>query len=266
KSVAIIIFSFYFIVCNFSILENVMAGESKNNRALTDVNFDAAYKDCSLFKFSNENDQVLSSNEKEFHNRKETYWTRGVNDMCMASLRAPTLMPMSKGDARQDGEYVTVNIKRRGYLPGHDRCEGRPDYDNCLQNAVFVFFGFNKDDRGRWRMKTYDAENSVGISLEQSMSETIDGVIEREDGITVIGEWKHPYIGDKKDSYYASEPWEDLIVLTIIRRSPFGYVTLGVRDLIVIPVNRTPESLETAVTLINRIIDIVQSVRVVNKN
>lgn len=80
--------------------------------------------------------------------------------MRTTSLRTPTLKPLSKDDAPLAEEYVAINIKRRGYIPGHDRCEGNPDYDDCLEKAVLLFFGFIKDNRGRWRMQTYDSVNS----------------------------------------------------------------------------------------------------------
>lgn len=223
---------------------------------LTDPAINEAYKNCELFVFANKNDGVLSSDAGHFYNLPENYWNQGIHDQCGVAFRSKTLMPRSSTDDHRDGEYVDVMIVRRRYLAASHFCEENSDYDECLERVVFRYYGFYEVGHGFWKRKVYNL-GDVGGNLEKSMSETINGTIKNSDGITVINEWKRPY-------HAPDQTGSDLIVLNVIRRTPFGYIFSGGGYGIAIPVDETEESQIKATELINRIIDVVQSVRMKN--
>ncbi|MGT0195799.1 hypothetical protein ACVHYJ_27710 [Burkholderia pyrrocinia] len=222
----------------------------------------AAYYDCRAFVFDNDDDDVLSSYNHSFGKPDETSWNR--HSRCVALLSAGNLTPFlgatdAWGDWFNSRIALTVHRNDDLALPGVDRCRGSVDYDACLENAVFTFYGFRRDERKRWRLRTYQPENGFGISLEQSMSNTVDGTIERPDGITVFGAWRYPY-------KFPGTPQKWWIALYVIRHTPFGYVMLsnGTNSPppLLIPQEPTPESYAQTIPLINRLVQIVQSVRV----
>ncbi|MGZ2747635.1 hypothetical protein [Burkholderia stagnalis] len=239
-------------------------GVATADEPLTRSDIDAAYKDCSAFVFDNKDDDVLSSYNHSFSNPSETYWNRGVHDQCVALLSAGNLTPFlgatdAWGNWLNSRIALTIHRSSDLALPGVDRCSGTTDYDACLENAVFTYYGFRRDERKRWRLRTYQPENGFGISLEQSMSNTVDGTIERSDGITVFGTWRYPYT-------FPGTPQKWWITLYVIRRTPFGYVMLSAgpnrEPPLSIPQEPTPESYAQAIPLINRLVQIVQSVRI----
>ena len=222
---------------------------AENAAALTDSQVDLAYKDCK-FSFDAPNNPVLLSTGSGFSYSREIY--RG--SFCVVTLKAPM---MEKFATYNDAEYdvkIPINIKRGYYLPGYDRCEGKPGYDVCQEEAFFKFNGFQKDNKGMWRMLPFIPQSGFGISLEQSLSSVLDETIENVDGLTVVGEWEHPY------AFY-KQPERDILSLFIARKTRFGYVTLGWGDGMVIPLGDTPESRAEARALVNQIIRVVQSIR-----
>lgn len=225
---------------------------------LTDPAINEAYKDCELFVFDNKNDGVLSSSVDKFYNYPETYWNQGVHDKCMVEFQSQTLLPLSSTDMQQDGERVEIEIVRRMYLSASHFCEGKSDYDDCLEKVVFKYHGFYETSQGLWKRKVYNLGDVRG-DLEKSMSETINGTIRNFDGITVISEWKRPY-------HFPDQTASDLMVLYVIRRTPFGYIFAGGDAGIGIPVNESEESRIKAVELINRIMGVVQSVRMKSRD
>ncbi|QVN20801.1 hypothetical protein [Burkholderia pyrrocinia] len=222
----------------------------------------AADYDCRALVFDNDDDDVLSSYNHSFGKPDEIYWNR--NSLCVAFLSAGSLTPFL-GATDEWGNWLnsrialTVHRNDDPALPGVDRCRGSVNYDACVENAVFSIYGFRRDERQRWRLRTYQPENGFGISLEQSMSNTVDGTIERPDGITVFGAWRHPYI-------FPGRPKKWWVTLYVIRHTPFGYVMLssGTNSPppLLIPQEPTPESYAQTIPLINRLVQIVQSVRV----
>ncbi|PYE24301.1 hypothetical protein C7410_106131 [Paraburkholderia silvatlantica] len=221
---------------------------------LTDPAINAAYKNCKLFAFDNKNDDVLSSEENHFDNLTETYGSQGVHDQCVVALKSKTLLPVSSSDANPGGEFVYIMIVRRAYLSPSYICEGRADYDECLEKAVFNYHGFHKDDRGKWK-KRVGFVGDVNGNLIQSISETINGTIKNHDGITVISEWMHPY-------HLQDQTGDNMITLDVIRRTPFGYILAGRGYGVGVPVDQTQESKTRAIDIINKIINVVQSVRI----
>jgi hypothetical protein len=220
---------------------------------LTDPAINNAYENCKLFVFHNKNDSVLSSEDNHFYSLTDAYGNQGVHDQCVVALRSQTLLPMSSTDAVPGGEIVYIMIVRRAYLLPSDLCDNQPDYDECLQKAVFNYDGFYKDDHGKWRKRVGFA-GEVNGNLMQSISETVNGTIQNQDGITVVSEWKHPYRLQDQTS-------EDMISLDVIRRTPFGYIRAGMSHGVGVPVDQTQKSKINAINIINRIIDVIQSVR-----
>jgi hypothetical protein len=220
---------------------------------LTDSAINNAYENCKLFVFYNKNDSVLSSEENNFDNLADSYGDGSIRDQCVVGLRSQTLLPMSSVDATPGGEIVNITIARRTYLPSSHFCDNKPDYDECLEKAFLNYNGFYKDDNGKWRKKVGFA-GEVNGNLMQSVSEVINGTIQNYDGITVISEWRHPY-------HLQDQAREDMITLEVIRRTPFGYIFAGTGYAVGIPVDQTQKSKTNAINLINRIIDVVQSVR-----
>ncbi|WP_157381667.1 hypothetical protein [Burkholderia ubonensis] len=253
-AIKVIVRAFILMVFHVSVLtgwSSVLAGET--SPMLTDPAINEAYKDCGFFVFDNKNDGVLSSNVDHFRNVPETYWSQGVRDICIAVFRSQTLFPKSLTDAHLDGEHVNITIARRRYLAASHFCDGKPDYDECLEKAVFRFHGFYEANQGRWKRRVYNP-GVAGGNLEKSMSETINGTIKNKDGITVISEWRRPY-------YFPNQTTGDLIVLCVIRRTPFGYIIAGGDAGIAIPVNSDRGSQIKAMDFVNRVIAVVQSVR-----
>lgn len=91
------------------------------------------------------------------------------------------------------------------------------------------------------------------------MSNTLDGTIQRPDGITVFGVRRYP------DMFHdGPEKW--WVALYVIRHAPFGYVMISngtYREApLSIPQHSTPESYAQTIQLIDRLTQIVQSVRI----
>ncbi|MGF6633814.1 hypothetical protein [Paraburkholderia sp. 35.1] len=250
KTLISIVFQTFFLAA----WSNVLADEA--SPMLADLGINEAYNDCRLFVFDNKNDGVLFSSVSHFSNLSETYGNHDVHDQCIVGLRSKVLMPMSSTDAHQDGEFVNIMIVRGAYLSPSYLCEGKPDYDECLEKAVLNYNGFYEGYQGRWKRRVYNLGDAGG-ELEKSMSETINGTIRNSDGITVVSEWKRPY-------HFPDQTGSDLIIFDVIRRTPFGYVFAGGKYGIAIPVDKTEESQIKATELINRVIDVVQSVRMKN--
>ena len=255
KVIKKILISMIFQISFLSGWSSVLAGEA--SPMLTDPSINEAYKDCGLFVFDNKNDKSLSSSVNHFSNYRRPYWhpQREIPDHCAVMFLSKTLMPVSSTSAHRDGEYVTVKIVRRQYIPASHFCEGNPDYDECLQKVVFGHYGFYEDDQGRWKRRVYFSGGSEDF-LEKTMLETINGTIRNADGITVISQWKRPYnLPDQTSS--------DWVSLYVIRRTPFGYIFAGTGGAngVLIPIDKTKESLAKASALIGRVIGVVQSVR-----
>ncbi|MEZ0601029.1 hypothetical protein ACAX43_02545 [Paraburkholderia sp. IW21] len=79
KGVALIIYSSTVIACHFCNLHQYFRKRSDHARTLADMNFDAAYTNCELFKFDNENNDLLSSENNAAWRRR----TAGIFAKCL---------------------------------------------------------------------------------------------------------------------------------------------------------------------------------------
>ncbi|VWB17548.1 hypothetical protein BLA14095_00530 [Burkholderia lata] len=214
------------------------------------------YKECGAFVFDNEDDEVLSSYNNSFN-------SAGMAGKCEALLSAGNRTPFlgatdSWGDWFNSRIALMIRRNEDYTLPGFNLCRDSADYNACMEKSVLTYYGFRLDDRQRWRFREYESKIGSGESLEQSMSNILDGTIERRDGITVFGVWRYP------DGFYDG-PKKWWVALYIIRHAPFGYVILSNNPKgnapLSIPQNSTPESRAQTIELIDRLVQIVQSVR-----
>lgn len=210
------------------------------------------YNQCSAFIFDNEDDDVLSSYNNSFN-------SVGRAGRCVALLSAGNRTPFlgatdSWGNWFNSGIALTIRRDDDPTFPVH-LCRGSADYNACMEKTVFIYYGFDLDDRRRWRLRAYQSKSR----LEQSMSNTLDGTIQSPDGITVFGVRRYP------DMFYdGPEKW--WVALYVIRHTPFGYVMLSNGEYreapLSIPQHSTPESYAQTIQLIDRLMQIVQSVRI----
>ncbi|MBR8176601.1 hypothetical protein [Burkholderia ambifaria] len=224
-------------------------------------NNDMAYNDCSAFVFDNEDDDVLSSYNNSFSRSSETRWSKGN---CVALLSAGNRTPFlgatdSWGNWLNSRIAITIRRNDDFTLPSVHFCGGNADYNACMEKALLTYYGFRLDDRKRWRLRPYQSKDSFGFSLEQSISNTLDGTIERSDGIAVFA------VRRSLDTFSdESKKW--WVELYVIRHTSFGYVILSSNPNgdppLLIPQDSTPESYAQAIPLINRLVQIVQSVRI----
>jgi hypothetical protein len=227
------------------------ASAAETLAALSDSKVDQAYEDCDFTLDTGDGPGLLALGNKLPPSKGPNKCEANLGVPLMDSLKTPN------GPAGYIQGSMYIDVVRYESLPGRieDQCKKGPGHDDCVENWVFGYYGFRKNNQGRWSIISLLPKFGTPIDKEQALSSVFEGTIQNADGVTVFSEWESPYTppGGVKPN---------ILWLTLVRRAEFGYVTIGNGTVVPIPLGSTAESRAKAKALADQIIRTFQQVKI----